>query len=97
MQWYVRPNTPESRHPEWARSFAVTHDGTLMLPAALADPDNEALVAISACEKTGSPTTAHQGHLYVSAVWLKSEYPDIVPLIERLEATVVEMGLLIAP
>jgi hypothetical protein len=94
MKWFSTENTPTTRYPEWARSFAVTEDGVMMLPAALADGQNEALVAIAACEQTGAATTAHLGHLYVSSTWLKSEYPQIRELVEGIEATIRQMGVL---
>lgn len=94
MKWYVTQNTSDTRYPEWARSFAITEDGLILLPAALADADNEAMIAISACEQTGSPTTAHLGHLYVSSTWLKAEYPDIADLVAGLEAVIQDMDVL---
>ncbi len=97
MKWYVTQNTSDSRYPEWARSFAITEDGLILLPAALADAENEAMIAISACEQTGSPTTAYLGHLYVSSTWLKSEYPDIAELVTELEADIQSMGVLSRP
>lgn len=94
MKWYTTQNTADTRYPQWARSFAITAEGLILLPAALADPENEAMIAIAACEQLGSPTTAHLGHLYVSSTWLKAEYPNIAELVSALEQQIISMGVL---
>lgn len=86
MRWYVIENTAFTAFPEWIRTVGLSPSGQILLPAAMGDHDNEALVAISASEASGEPMVVHQEHLYVPGQWLRDEYPEIADLIWTVEA-----------
>lgn len=86
MRWYVIENTAFTAFPEWIRTIGLSPAGQILLPAAMGDHDNEALVAICASEASGEPMVVHQDHLYVPSDWLRDEYPAIADLIRTVEA-----------
>jgi hypothetical protein len=88
MRWYVIENTESTAFPEWIRTIGLTLGGQILLPAAMGDHDNEALVAISSSEATGDPMVVYREHLYVPSQWLRTEYPDIAELVMAVEAHV---------
>ena len=85
MRWYVIENSEFTAFPEWIRTVGLTPGGQILLPAAMGEHDNEALVAISASEATGEPMVVHNKHLYVPSQWLREEYPAIAELIQTVE------------
>jgi hypothetical protein len=92
MRWYVIENTAFTAFPEWIRTVGLSSAGQILLPAAMGDHDNEALVAICACEASGEPLVVHQEHLYVPSQWLRDEYPAIADLIQTVEAHALTLG-----
>jgi hypothetical protein len=61
--------------PAWALRAARDDDGTVFVPAAMADFD-EARVMLAA-SRAGEPMIQRDKHLYVRADWLAAEYPAV--------------------
>lgn len=85
IHWFSVSNTEHKRYPEWRRSFGVSDDGIVFVPAAMSGDDSEHLVMLCAAGD-GQPTAVHLDHHFVPSEWLKQEFPKHSELIEILEA-----------
>lgn len=84
-QWFSVPNPEGKRIPEWRRSFGVSDNGVVFVPAAMADDETEMNVVLCACGD-GISTALHLDHHFVQSDWLKREFPKHAELIESIEA-----------
>jgi hypothetical protein len=85
VQWFSVSNPQKKRYPEWRRSFGVSDEGKVFIPAAMAGTDSELHVMLGAAGD-GQPTVAHLDHYFVPSGWLKREFPKHEELIEIIEA-----------
>lgn len=85
IHWFSISNQDEKRFPEWRRSFGVSDNGTVFVPAAMAGDETEMNVMLCACSD-GQGTAVYLDHHFVPSVWLKNEFPKHSELIEIIEA-----------
>jgi hypothetical protein len=75
------------RIPAWARRAALAADGTVFVPAAVAGSEMDAVLSAG----YDGVTIVHYGdHAYVSAEWLRQEYPKAANLVIKIERSVRE-------
>jgi len=85
IQWFSVSNLDGKRFPEWRRSFGVSDNGTVFVPAAMAGDETEQNVMLCALgDKQG--TAVYLDHHFVPSDWLKNEFPKHSELIEIIEA-----------
>lgn len=84
-QWYELEQIPGTKRlPLWARSIAISVDGTIFLPAVLAG--SELAVVLCAFDDRVPVALGRQDrHCYVPSWWLAREYPDLAPTCTRVE------------
>ena len=85
IHWFSISNQDGKRFPEWRRSFGVSDNGTVFVPAAMAGDETEMNVMLCACSD-GQGTAVYLNHHFVPSVWLKNESPKHSELIEIIEA-----------
>jgi hypothetical protein len=73
--------------PEWLRSAAIA-DGIVFLPAVIAG--NELEASLCACWDSNVRLIQSDGHVYLPAKWLASEFPRIREDCEAIERRVFE-------
>jgi hypothetical protein len=84
LQWVVVHNPKLLRQPpEWARTAAIDHRGTVYAPAALAGPEDR-VVLMAAWD--GSPCLIlDQGHAYLPTSTLTAIDPENQPTYSKIE------------
>ena len=92
ITWHLM-KTPAS-YPKWKRTFGVTDDGVVLLPAVIAG--NEQAVLLSAAYD-GVEAVQEFGHLYVSTEWLAREFPPTAEICAAAENYARGSGLLKPP
>ncbi len=85
VRWCVTEAMPEMKLEEWARSAAIGDDGTVYVPAAIAD--HEAAVMLCAMW-SAEYILIDDDHLYVSSDWMAREYPNLAALCELIRSKV---------
>ncbi|KRV02459.1 Uncharacterised protein [Pseudomonas aeruginosa] len=85
IHWFAVSNPEQKRFPEWRRSFGISDNGTVFVPAAMAGDDSELHVMLCA-SADGQSTTVHLDHHFVPSDWLKREFPKHFELIEIIES-----------
>lgn len=84
IHWFAVSNPEQKRYPEWRRSFGVSDEGEVFVPAAMAgdSPEDEVMLcAAGDCQSTA----LHLDHYFVPSAWLKREFPKHRELIELIE------------
>jgi len=89
IQWYLMESP--ANFPKWKRTFGVSDDGVVFLPAGIAG--NEQAVLLSA-SYDGVEVAQDFGHLYVSATWMAREYPRTAEICAAAEKYARDSGLL---
>jgi hypothetical protein len=82
MNWLTVEAPPGRKIPAWARSAAITKDGTVYLPAAICGNENQAMMA--ATWDGGVPLLQRDEHLYLPADWMAQEYPQEAENIQHI-------------
>jgi len=84
IHWFAVSNTEQKRYPEWRRSFGVSDEGEVFVPAAMAgdSPEDEVMLCAAG---DGQSTALHLDHYFVPSAWLKREFPKHRELIELIE------------
>lgn len=77
----------DRRSPAWLRSAALSPDGTVFVPAAVAGSETDALLSAA---YDGVTILRHRGHAYVPVGWLRLEYPQAANLAFKIEHGVRE-------
>lgn len=95
IHWFCVSNPDGKSFPERRRSFGVSDNGEVFVPAAMAGEETEMNVTL--CASGGGQSTAmHLDHHFVPSDWLKREFPKHFELIEMIEARAqtasVELG-----
>ncbi|RON06241.1 hypothetical protein [Pseudomonas brassicacearum] len=85
IRWFAVSNPEYKRYPEWRRSFGITDEGVVFVPAAMAGDSPELHVMLCAANE-GQATAVHLNHHFVPSNWLKRELPKHHELIEIIEA-----------
>ncbi len=85
VHWFAVPNPEHKRFPEWRRSFGISDEGNVFVPAAMAGDDTEMHVMLCAAAE-GQATAVHLDHHFVPSGWLKREFSKHFELIEIIEA-----------
>ena len=85
IHWFAVSNSEHKRFPEWRRSFGISDNGVVFVPAAMAGDDSELNVMLCAAAE-GQSTLVHLDHHFVPSGWLKREFPKHSELIEIIEA-----------
>ncbi|MBV6013975.1 hypothetical protein KUT70_18855 [Pseudomonas aeruginosa] len=85
IHWFAVSNSEHKRFPEWRRSFGISDNGVVFVPAAMAGDDSELNVMLCAAGE-GQSTLVHLDHHFVPSSWLKREFPKHSELIEIIEA-----------
>lgn len=74
-----------ARLPKWARSLALSPEGKLYVPAALAASE---IVVLIAAGYDGTPVMQTDGHLFVEADWMAREFPKTAAAIEHMRESI---------
>ncbi|MNF90532.1 hypothetical protein D3C84_730990 [compost metagenome] len=90
IQWFSVPNPEHKRYPEWRRTFGISDDSLVFVPAAMAGDESEFNVMLCAHGDL-QPTAVHLDHHFVPSGWLKREFPKHLELIEMIEARAREL------
>ncbi|KFX67406.1 hypothetical protein TMS3_0124880 [Pseudomonas taeanensis MS-3] len=85
IHWFAVSNPEQKRYPEWRRSFGITDEGAVFVPAAMAGDSSEHQVMLCAADD-GQITAVHLDHHFVPSGWLKREFTKHRELIEIIEA-----------
>lgn len=85
IRWFSVPNLEHKCFPEWRRSFGISDEGDVFMPAAMAGDDTEMHVMLCAAAE-GQVTAVHLDHHFVPIGWLKREFPKHFELIEIIDA-----------
>jgi hypothetical protein len=84
IHWFAVPNPEHKRFPEWRRSFGLSDERVVFVPAAIAGDDTEMHVMLYA-SADGQITAVHLDHHFVPSGWLKREFSKHFELIEIIE------------
>jgi len=79
FQWFEAPG----KSAKWARRAAVSSDGIIYIPGAIAGGEMNVFLCAS---YDGTSAVLDGDHVYYPSDWLKREFPeskDVVELIER--------------
>lgn len=87
FQWYITESSKYLRLPLWQRTTAVAPDGTVYVPAVLAECEFFVWLGAS---WAGIPVFYHKKHLFVPTWWIAREYPALRALCQKIEARVKE-------
>ncbi|CAM3356433.1 hypothetical protein BZK31_06095 [Pseudomonas floridensis] len=95
IHWFCDSNLDGRCFPEWRRSFGVSDNEEVFVPAAMAGEETEMNVTLCA-SGDGQSTAMHLDHHFVPSDWLKREFPKHFELIEMIQASAqtasVEIG-----
>lgn len=84
IYWFAVSNLEKKRYPEWRRSFGVTQEGVIFVPAAMAGDTAEHLVVVIAITDN-QRVAEYLNHSFVPSGWLKRDFPKHRELIEIIE------------
>lgn len=86
-QWMVVEFTlPKAKRlPKWARSVAISPEGKLYVPAALAASE---MVVMVTAGYDGTPVMISDDHLFVEADWMEREFPVTGKALAHIRASV---------
>lgn len=85
IHWFSVSSPERKRYPEWRRSFGISHEGVVFVPAAMAGDSPEHQVMLCATDD-GQATAVHLDHYFVPSDWLKRAFTKHRELIEIIEA-----------
>jgi hypothetical protein len=85
MVWVEIQKQPGRRLAKWQRSAAMSEDGNVFVPAAIAG--NEKRVFLSATWDS-IPIVMEYGHLYVPKNWMIREFPETLEVCTLIESKV---------
>lgn len=74
---------PDQVIPKWRRTLAVSGDGTVFMPAAVAGDEKK--VGLCALYDGVSAAVVHK-HLFLPTDWLAREYPVVADICANAEA-----------
>ncbi|MCE9561862.1 MAG: hypothetical protein K8U57_07395 [Planctomycetes bacterium] len=85
MTWVEMEKKARVQAAKWQRSAALSDDGRVFAPAAVAGNEQQVLY----CAMWDSvPVVMEYGHAYVPTAWMIREYPDTLEVCTLIESKV---------
>jgi len=85
LNWFEVENSVGKKSPRWQRSVAITSDGTVFIPSAIAGNEHEVFLCTLS---DGTPSLNYLNHIYVPTSWLAQEFPDTKETCEVIELNI---------
>lgn len=88
MKWFTVDDIGIKNLPEWTRSFGISDENVVFVPAAIAEVSEDEIHKCTLYD--GTPSTTYKKHRYVPVKWLTKEFPKNSELCEMIEARAQE-------
>ncbi|RUO42630.1 hypothetical protein [Idiomarina aquatica] len=88
MFWIEMEKPEGTRMPKWQRSAAISDEGIVFVPAAIAGNEQEVFLCANF---DGTPITNYLKHLFVPAKWLSKEFPETKEVCDIISSKVKEI------
>lgn len=89
MYWIEMEQPEGKRIQKWQRSAAITDEGVVFVPGAIAGSEHEVMLCAA---YDGTSVINHLKHLYVPANWLAKEFPETKEVCELISSRVKEIS-----
>lgn len=76
--------------PVWAKTVAVSADGVIYMPAAMAGSENEVMLCAG---YDGTEGLIYMEHVYYPTNWMAKEFPKLLKTVQNIEQTIQRMRM----